>query len=312
MSELPVYPIRVPNPFFEDANTVYVIASEPLSLIDTGVATARAFQRLASGLEQHGLAIGDVGRVILTHKHIDHIGNAWRIQQLSGAEVLVHQCETPAVTDVDPAGQRFRDVVAQRMQEWGAPPSARAADSSESVPEWEIQSAVATALVDGQQIPLGKGMLEVIHTPGHTMGSICLRYGRYLFTGDHILRHLSPNIGAGDLRSRGLLGHYLDSVKRVRQLADDELTAMPGHGDPFTDLRDRCDQLVTHHLERLAKIVDILGRGTGQTVYQIARQLFGDMQRFHVVLGCAEAHAHLEYLADQSRVVFEDGVYRLA
>ena len=101
MTEPSIIPLRIPIPFSEGRIQVYVIDCEPITLIDTGTATDRSFNALVSQLDKHGLTIRDIGRVILTHKHIDHIGNAWRIQQASNAEILIHESEMQAVADVD-------------------------------------------------------------------------------------------------------------------------------------------------------------------------------------------------------------------
>jgi hypothetical protein len=59
-------------------------------------------------------------------------------------------------------------------------------------------------------------------------------------------------------------------------------------------------------------VAEILAGGNGQTVYEIAGKLFGAMREFHVVLGCAEAEAHLEWLVDEGQAVDEAGRYRAA
>jgi hydroxyacylglutathione hydrolase len=314
MNELPIQTVQVPNPFFEGRNRVYVIASDPVTLIDTGSATALAFEALAAGLERLGLAVGSVGRVILTHKHIDHIGSAWRFQQQSGAEVLIHESDCEAVAAVDPDSQRFRALVAERLRAWKVPEEATARPARAAGLRWEIAPATPRALVDGQRIELGPGCgaLEVIHTPGHTAGSVCLRYGRFLFSGDHVLPEISPNIGGGDMRHRGLLARYLDSLERIVRDAGDVEQVLPGHGDPFANLEERCRAITLHHRDRLARIAAIVGAHPGLTVYEIAGRLFGDLEDFHVVLGCAEAAAHLEYLVDRGDVVCEADGYRLA
>ena len=200
-----VHRISIPNPFFEGHNSVYVIVSDTVTLIDTGIAIGRAFQTLKAGLEAHGIGIGDVRRVILTHKHIDHLGNAWRIQGggKEETEILTHEDERRAVEDVDPLGKRFAQLVSERLHEWHAPESSPN-DLVNSMPAWELEPATAQGLVDGQRIDLADGHLEVIHTPGHTMGSICLRYGSYVFTGDHVLPDISPNVGIGELHLSGM------------------------------------------------------------------------------------------------------------
>lgn len=303
---LPVHPIRVSNPFFEGANTVYVIESNPLTIIDTGVATQIAFDRLVQGIQERGLQLDDIGRIILTHKHIDHIGNAWRIQQMTGAEILIHESEVKAISKVDAQGERFASLVNRRFEDWGVPSSERA--DSKKIPDWEIESAHASALTDGQRIDLGNGSVEVIHTPGHTMGSICLLYGPYLFTGDHVLEDISPNVGGGDIRQRGLLRHFLGSLQRVQDVVN-KPQVMPGHGMPFHELAPRCEALEHHHRERLSNIQQILSEQE-LTVFEVASQLFGTLDDFHIFLGCAEANAHLEYLIDENVVEERENRYR--
>ena len=125
MSEPRISTIKVPNPFVEGRNCVYVIAGEPLTMIDAGIATERAFQELINGLAEISLTARDIKRIILTHKHIDHIGNAWRIQQQSGAEIMIHDCELTSVTDVDPSGERYAALVSARLDQWNVPEKAR-------------------------------------------------------------------------------------------------------------------------------------------------------------------------------------------
>lgn len=309
MSSLPVASLRIPNPFVEGRTCVYVVDAEPLTLIDTGIATERAYQAVVDGLAEHGYEVSAIKRVILTHKHIDHIGNAWRIQRESGAEILIHESEVASVTDVDPVGTRHAELVAQRLREWHVPEADFPPVQAGSRPTWEIESANARGVADGDQIEFDRGALEVIHTPGHTMGSICLRDGASIFSGDHVLPNISPNVGGGDMRQSHLLRHYLQSLARTRELAVDGITVFPGHGDPFDTLADRCDELVAHHSQRLEKTYRIVADEPEQSIYDVAKRLFGEMEQFHVVLGCAEAASHLEYLQHAGRVDIDDRGY---
>ena len=314
MNDPSILSLQVPNPFSEGRNRVYVILSDPITLIDSGVATERGKEALVQGLAEHGLSLEQVGRVILTHKHIDHIGNAWRVQRAAGAEILIHESERPSISDVDPDSQRFSELVRQRLRDWSVPDEFQPRPAAAAGVTWDIEPAVPTGLADGQRIDLGQGggILEVIHTPGHTYGSICLKYGRTLFSGDHVLPEISPNIGGGDMRRRGLLTEFLASLRRIAALSGAVDQVLPGHGAPFTDLAERCAQLLVHHRDRLDRIEAILRTGDLQNVWEIACRLFGDLQDFHVVLGCAEAEAHLECLVDEGRVIAGSGGYRCA
>ncbi|MCP4191596.1 MAG: MBL fold metallo-hydrolase [Planctomycetaceae bacterium] len=306
---LPVHSLRVSNPFFEGANTVYLIESDPLTLIDTGVATEIAYERLLSQLKETGLRVEDIRRVILTHKHIDHIGNAWRIQQLNQAEILIHESEMRSIENVDAQSVRFAKVANQRLAAWQVP-SGEVADSSQ-LPSWEIEPVQGSALRDGDEIDLGGGeTMQVIHTPGHTRGSICLLYEDHLFSGDHILEDISPNVGGGDMRQQGLLKLFLQSLKRVQEIPGSP-HVLPGHGDRFDGLAQRCQTLMDHHQERLDQIMEILN-GKELTVYQVACELFGQLNDFHIFLGCAEANSHLEHLVEDRLLLERDGIFRCA
>ena len=64
----PVTVLRIPNPFFEGRNRVYVIHSDPVTVIDTGIATERAQSELRQALTDHDVSVADIGRIVLTHK----------------------------------------------------------------------------------------------------------------------------------------------------------------------------------------------------------------------------------------------------
>ena len=310
MTKPSIIPLRIPNPFSEGRNQVYVIPCDPVTLIDTGTATDRSFNALVSQLDKHGFSIGDIGRVILTHKHIDHIGNAWRIQQASNAEILIHESEMQAIADVDPNGVRFQDLVTERLAEWNVPEEARPQPANLVGRTWAIQSATPRGLVHGQKINTNCGELEVLHTPGHTNGSICLKFGRQLFSGDHVLPTITPNVGGGDLRQRGLLGRFLESLDHTLALAPDIDQVFPGHGVPFNHLAERCQELIQHHLNRLKQTEACLQQGR-LSVYEMAICLFGELHDYHVILGCAEAQAHLEFLVTAGRACYQHGQYTL-
>ena len=122
----------------------------------------------------------------------------------------------------------------------------------------------AEKLRDGQKLQVDGHDLEVIHTPGHTQGSICLRYGKSLFSGDHVLPTISPNIGAGEMRRSGMMQRFLDSLDRIARYEAEGVTVYPGHGGPFTNLAQRCEQLKSHHAEREQTILAVAARGSAQ------------------------------------------------
>ncbi len=306
--EVPVFHIGLPNPMFEGELNLYVIAGDPLTLIDTGIGTPEALAALEAGLAARGLSIDGVGQVVLTHKHADHIGLASEIHQRSGAPVYVHEDDWDGVANLDARHAEFIPLVRQRLLDF-------------HVPESDVETLIkflghgkrfanqtpAERLRDGQRLVVSGRELEVIHTPGHTQGSICLRFGHHLFSGDHVLPTISPNIGAGEMRRSGMMQRFLNSLDRVAQLQSDDLVVLPGHGRPFSHLAQRVAELKAHHGQREARILEILRAGGPKTVHEIARSLWSKLPGYHLVLGTSEVNAHLEKSVDDAMVRREDG-----
>lgn len=148
-------------------STVFLLAEDGLTLIDAGLPGSRA--PLLAYLHGIGRSITELERIICTHGHPDHIGG---VRELVGptVEVLMHPADLAALQGT------FRDVLA------AAHGGSRRGHLIQFLTRHPGQ---ATPLTDGQVLPLAGG-LEVIHTPGHTPGSICLfaRGPQVLFSGD--------------------------------------------------------------------------------------------------------------------------------
>jgi glyoxylase-like metal-dependent hydrolase (beta-lactamase superfamily II) len=90
-----IIPISLPTPFYVGPVNVYLIAEDPITLIDTGPKTKEANDALHEGLRKARIRISDIRRIVLTHAHEDHCGLARSVRdQAKGAEVLVHAWET--------------------------------------------------------------------------------------------------------------------------------------------------------------------------------------------------------------------------
>jgi len=294
--------LRVPNPYFEGQNNVYLIEGEPLTLIDAGINTPPALAALESGLHRLGYAPEELEQILLTHKHLDHFGLARSLQERSGARVYIHQADWDEVAHFEVRSQQVTRRYRAFLTEWGVPVELTDSLAFLRSDYRRLARAVAAEpLSDGQSLPSGQGELLVIHTPGHTRGSACFKYGRFLFSGDHLLPNYTPNIGATDMESGQLLSQYLSSLEKIRRLAGIELV-LPGHGEPIRDFATRISAIEAHHRERCKRILKILRGGQPQTVYGIALELFGQLHDHHVLLGCGEVWAHLEALITEGQV----------
>src|SRR5205807_7462004 len=90
-----IVPISLPTPFYVGPVNVYLVAEEPVTLIDTGPKTKEASEALKEGLRRARLRISDIRRIVLTHAHEDHCGLAKALRdEAKDAQVFVHSWET--------------------------------------------------------------------------------------------------------------------------------------------------------------------------------------------------------------------------
>ena len=158
-------------------------------------------------------------------------------------------------------------------------------------------------MADGAELTYGGRRLRCILTPGHTPGHLCLYEPerRWLFCGDHVLFHITPNICRWS-GVRDSLGDYLESLERVKELPVERL--LPAHRAETGDLRARAEELRLHHLRRLENALDIVRRRPGLTAYDIAGEMrwsircrdWGDFPVTQKFFAVGEALSHLDYL----------------
>jgi glyoxylase-like metal-dependent hydrolase (beta-lactamase superfamily II) len=260
-------------------------------LIDPGVDTDANWQRLEEHLASLGRSVADIRTILVTHLHFDHVGMGARVRAASGAEVVLHRLEQAAIDG------EFGGADHGRFDRWGVPHSRR--DELARITEERFAKAQITAdrLVEGgTQLQLGDIRLEVIWTPGHTYGSICLRdpERKLIFTGDHVLPLLNPGLGLGGPAPSNPISDYLDALDRVACFDDHQVC--PGHGYRFFGLRARCDKLGAHHARRTAEIAEVLDRLDRPSVWQVASQLYWSLgweNLSHYLLDSALAHLEM-------------------
>jgi glyoxylase-like metal-dependent hydrolase (beta-lactamase superfamily II) len=189
----------------------HLIVEPELSLIDCGY--ARSSPRIARGIEAAGRSINDLVRVVCTHGHPDHAGGA-RELALSGVRILLHPADAARLATTWRA--------ALRHPSRGAIFAAMTPDPPETLP-----------IEDGEILPM-LGGLEVVHTPGHTPGSVCLygRRDRILFVGDALQRRFGTVSYASTLYSDDIRAAR-KSVQRLASLDVD--TVVFSHFPPLTE-----------------------------------------------------------------------------
>ena len=183
-------------------------ASREAIVVDPG----DEIDRVLAALEKHGLRC----RTILnTHTHIDHVGANEALKEATGARLLLHEADLPLYDNL-------------RIQsEWMGgmlPPPARA--------------AVDDHVHQGDRVTAGAIVADVLHTPGHTPGSVCFHVeGRepLLLSGDTLF---AGSIGRTDLWG-GDYDQEIASIRRRLLALDDATRVIPGHGPETTIGRER-------------------------------------------------------------------------
>jgi glyoxylase-like metal-dependent hydrolase (beta-lactamase superfamily II) len=163
-------------------------------------------------------------------------------------------------------------------------------------------------LRQGDVLTVGDFQLHCIETPGHHYTHICLYepHKKILFSGDHVLLDISPNITSFSIRSNPL-DEYLESLDKIKSLDVD--LVLPGHGSPFYELNNRIEELNIHHQRRLEEILNIIAQGH-HNVFEICKHVKwngpnGSWDKMPLLLkgfAVGETMAHLIYLLNMKKV----------
>jgi glyoxylase-like metal-dependent hydrolase (beta-lactamase superfamily II) len=188
----------------------------------------------------------------------------------------------------------------------GADPAEAREDAAtpEAMEPFLRSAAPDRLLEDGDVADLPGWRLRAVHTPGHTAGHLCFAEERtgLLFSGDHVLPRISPNISTHADGEPDPLRDYLASLAAVRDLAPSEV--LPAHEWRFTGLAERVDQLTAHHEHRLDELLAALRRHPGSTPWQLAGHLtwsrpWSSYQRRMRIFAVTETDAHLRLLGSR-------------
>lgn len=276
------------------------------TLIDTGLRTDDSRSALDACLHEAGVGVSQIRRILITHIHPDHFGLAGELRERSGAQLVIHRLE---VALMEPRYARAEDLV-REVGRWlevnGVPAEAREFLQSASMAAREFVSVVSpdVPLEGAERLAVDGDELMVVWTPGHSPGHCAFYWParRLLFSGDHLLLKISPNIGLHPQSSADPLDDYLASLRRIAAMAIDQV--LPAHGPSFGDHADRVNQILRHHQERLAAVLSLAV--APQTGWDLAAGLFpGLAQRgvFHQRLALQETLAHCQSLAQDGRLI---------
>jgi len=291
-----VFRIELPLPFELEAINIYLVrTARGCLLIDCGMDTPDSFAALETGLYETGFTWRNVEAIVLTHMHPDHIGLAPRVRELSGARIFMHAAEAEHLDSLSNAERRLPWIHAAYARAGVPADLQRAMDTDFEFVRRSLHAVRPDAMVGaGDTLESALGPLHVIETPGHSPGHICLYAAqrKLLFSGDHILNGITPNISWHP--GRDALGEYLDALRRVSAL-DVELV-LPSHGDPFSGHRTWTGETSQHHAARCGEIVKAMIGGP-RTAHDIVFHLWPrPLSPVHHHFAVFEVMAHLEHM----------------
>ena len=212
-------------------------------------------------------ALGSCGRtpiaIVATHHHADHVGGLADLARETGLPVWMHPATAARV---------------------GGPPAAR-------------------LLTDGEALVLGDERWEVLHTPGHAPGHICLYHAS---SGAVVLGDMVASVGTILIATSdgGDMIAYLAQLRRLHALAP--RLGLPAHGDPIDDPCETFRRYLAHRDAREKKVIAALFSCPGATVTELVRVAYADTPEHLWPLAGLSLEAHLAKLVTEG-VSAEEG-----
>lgn len=182
-------------------NDTYLVTEEKTgdyAVIDPSENNRKLFEELQKREK------GKLKYIFATHGHFDHVTDMQAVKDSFGGQTVIHSADAPMLSEGRNLGSRNR-----------------------CVPDILVSG--------GERMAMGDLTFEIIHTPGHTKGGICIRCGEYLFTGDTLFH---DDVGRTDIAG-GSEEELRHSIKVVLGAITEDLQVLPGHEEPSTLLHEK-------------------------------------------------------------------------
>lgn len=246
------------------------------SVVDCGWPGKPGIQVWDNAIRELGLRWDNLEKILVTHSHADHLGQAQTMSERSGSPVSIHAdalAEARYYKQIGPemygeltqflvrAGYRQSDNIA-------LPPNPYVSYDQIPLPSHVEYLAPGTAIV------VGDCALEPLTTPGHAHGHVCLvdSERRFVFAGDMALPDVITSVVFMPGTTANPLGEYLESLTRLEECGAELI--IPAHGEPMTKPIRRFDAIRAHHARQLDLIRDRLVLGESTAAELAAHQTF--------------------------------------
>lgn len=305
-------PLPLPNDGLHAVNVYAVVDGNDVAMVDSGWALEESEALLEHSLNEIGFDLGSIGQFLVTHIHRDHYTQAVAIRKRFGTRVLLGEHEKPTVDRLLTEAEAMPHAIKRRLARAGAQELlgqlARHPLTTDAV-DLGVWDRPDDWLSDGTVLSVGSRRLHVIETPGHTAGHVVFHEPDrgLLFSGDHVLPHITPSIGFETVPPESPLSLYIQSLKLVAAM--DDAVLLPAHGPAGGSTRSRVVELLAHHDHRLADTERAV-RGGHATGCEVARNLlwtsrhrtYAELDLFNRMIAVNETLAHLDVLVEHGRL----------
>ncbi len=299
-------------------NVYFIDDGDRLVMVDCGSGNPDSSDALLKGIESietelgRRLALEDLDAILITHGHMDHFGGLRFVREHTQCPIGIHELDRGVLSH-----HEERVVVASKQL--------RVFLGRSGVSEATIDGLMAMYLYPKGRfksvdvdffIEPGRGIdvpardeenrsafqidAEVIHTPGHCPGQVCMRFDDIMLTADHVLSRITPHQSPESITMNMGLGHYLDSLDLIAEVEGVRL-GLGGHEDPIDDVPSRALEIKELHNQRLEEILEVCTEP--RTAAEISQSMFGGRNGYDVLLALEEAGAHVEHLHQLGRLV---------
>lgn len=318
-----IYQLQIPihnNPLGH-TNTYLIRDNDGYLLIDAGWDSEEALQAMKDQLSEIGTDLDQIKRIIVTHVHGDHYGLVHTLKNYLDAKIIIHRREKEVLMYRYTTVYETLSDIEESWSRNGAPQNELPMPDLPARDTQRLQTPVIPdcTVEGGEIITAGDYSLQVIWTPGHAPGHICLyeSTSKILFGGDHVLPVITPNISLLPYAGNNPLGEFIDSLKTLDEL--DVKIVLPAHENVYYDLHNRIMEITNHHHQRNIEIKDTL-KGGPKTAYQISSVItwipesggirYKDLPPMHKRMAVLETLAHLKAMLVDGEVksFTEDGI----
>ena len=316
-----IYRIAVPLPEnpLRSLNSYLIKSDDRNLLIDTGFRRKECLDSLKEGIVKLGVKMEDTD-IFITHLHADHSGLVNDIKHHDSKIYMNEQdMQYLRYTIFDQENYVEKEKAGYMLQGYPLDVWYESMENNPALDYAINKDYDIIPVVDGDKINVGDIRLTCIHTPGHTPGHTCLyiEEDSVLFSGDHILFDITPNITAWQ-GFDDALGAYLESLDKISKYKIEK--TLSAHRENSPNTYERIDELIEHHHHRLDELISIVKADPGITGHDAASRMkwsirakdWSDFPATQKWFAVGEATAHLIHLEKLGKLRKElvDKTYR--